>query len=520
MQKTKTQAARSSRRQLILALAIAAFLLLASRGLWSAYSYWGDEMFSVVGSLSPWPSLIPDWVMQGDVHPPLHHIILKAWMGLFGHSEIATRSLSFLWGAAAMLLLAWYTRKRSFRYQLLAVGLLGSSPAFAYYMQETRSYSLVLLLAMAVTICALEARARALQHYPQRQEPAWQYYILCLLLSLTHYFGWIYVFSLTLINLIERLIEPKRWRSLLLILLISIWPAIHILFGSLGGKTGGKFWIESSVPVLSTINHLLMGVFPLVLVSKEPHRLLLLLLTLAFLARFAVPLLTNKGDGARGFPPGSWLPLTETSFLGLGIVLVASILIIVDMKTPMSTARNYIVLLPSVILFLAGIFDSAIAHPQPLSRWVPIALATVLVVAQLHASQNGLREKRWPKVNWKELSEVVKKTKICEEGCYSDRANTYFSYYFQPRDLTPFPVAALSDDTSMESFAREARAKDRSFLLLDRKLRAADGTLRRSLQPSHVCLEPRQLNPGPLLLVPARAAPALEQQGLVPCREG
>jgi uncharacterized membrane protein len=365
-------------------------IVLASRGLLSAYSYWGDEIFSVVGSQHSWQTLIPVWVMQGDVHPPFYHILLKGWMSLFGAGEIATRSLSFLCGAGALILLAWFTARRSFRYQLLAVSLLGTSPAFAYYMQETRSYALVLLLAMALTISALALREASFLSHPRKALSLSAYYALSILLSLTHYFGWILVFCLTLINLLEAWIEPRRWRSLALLVTISIWPVIHILYGSLGDKTGGNFWIESVVPALSTINNMLMGVFPLMLVSKEPHRILLLLATVAFLARYAAPLLRRSTpDGTK-----SWLPFTETTYLIITIALLTTMLIFIDLKTPMSTPRNYIVLLPAVTFLIAGIFDSAIENSLPIDKRLLVAIAGSMMVAQLFASQLDLREKR------------------------------------------------------------------------------------------------------------------------------
>jgi len=512
MHPASTPALSSSRRRLIIAFLIAALLVLASRGLLSAYSYWGDEIFSVVGSQHSWNSLIPVWVLQGDVHPPLYHILLKGWMDLFGAGEIATRSLSFLCGIAALILLAWFTAKRSFRYQLLAILLLGTSPAFAYYMQETRSYALVLLLAMALTICALDQREAALLSQPRNPWGLRGYYILCIALSLTHYFGWIFVFCLTLINLLEAWIEPRRWKSFALLAVISIWPAIHVLYGALGDKTGGNFWIESDVPVLSTINHMLMGVFPLVLVSKEPYRLFLLLVTLAFLVRYAAPLLTRSAAAGRR----SWLPFTETTYLAIAIALVTMTLIFIDLKTPMSTARNYIVLLPAVTFLLAGIFDAAIPRASTIDRRLLIAVAGSLLLTQLYASQIGIGEKAAPRENWKGLAQAVKAAGLCESGCYSDRANTYFSYYFQAKDLIPLPLAIPEAKTSTTKSAPAMANTGRSFVLSAKSLQK-DGAILKSLNPGHVCLQPSQASPGMVVLVPGSRVQELKQQGLLPC---
>jgi uncharacterized membrane protein len=509
----------SSRRRVIITFLIAGLLAFASKGFLSAYSYWGDEIFSVIGSKYSWGSLIPTWVMKGDVHPPLYHILLKGWMDLFGDSEIATRSLSFLCGSVAIIMLALFTAKRSFIYQLMAVLLLGTSPAFAYYMQETRSYALVLLLAMALTICSLDLRTRAFHSQQHDSRCISLYYILSIALSLTHYFGWILVFCFTLINLGEARIETRRWKSIALLVLISIWPAIHVLYGSLGEKTGGNFWIESGTPILSSINNMLLGVFPLVLVSREPLRLLLLAGVIIFLVRYGRPLLTPLADLPTAPRRWTWLPLTETAFLALTITLFVGLLIVIDFSTPMSTPRNYIVLLPSVVFLLAGIFDHAIAHATSREKKFLFVVAAVLLLVQLYASQMGLREKATPRENWKGLAEIVKSTSLCRDGCYSDRANTYFTYYFQPSDLIPLPNIAPGDTATMKDFLAEAIRRDKSFMLLDKTF-LNDTSIHRTLKASHVCLEPRQAVEGPVLVVPSSRSAVLLEKGLLPCRKG
>lgn len=514
MHPARTAPRSTSHRRLLIVALISALIVLASRGLLSAYSYWGDEIFSVVGSQHSWQTLIPVWVMQGDVHPPFYHILLKGWMSLFGAGEIATRSLSFLCGAGALILLAWFTARRSFRYQLLAVSLLGTSPAFAYYMQETRSYALVLLLAMALTISALALREASFLSRPRKALSLSAYYALSILLSLTHYFGWILVFCLTLINLLEAWIEPRRWRSLALLVTISIWPIIHILYGSLGDKTGGNFWIESVVPALSTINNMLMGVFPLMLVSKEPHRILLLLATLAFLARYAAPLLRRSTpDGTK-----SWLPFTETTYLIITIALLTTMLIFIDLKTPMSTPRNYIVLLPAVTFLIAGIFDSAIENSLPIDKRLLVAIAGSLMVAQLFASQLDLRAKASPRENWKGLAQAVKATGLCDGGCFSDRADTYFSYYFQPNDLIPLPPALSTTAQLNTKGLLETTTSGKPFLLSAKSLQK-DGAILKEIHPDHICLQPRQATPSMVVLVPSSRVQALKAKGLLPCEE-
>jgi uncharacterized membrane protein len=105
-------------RRSIILLLLAVLVVSASRGLFRSYSYWGDEIFSVFGSELPWNEMLSQWILQGDIHPPLYHVLLKLWMNLFGSSELATRFFSFLCGTVALITLAVYTRKRSFTFRL------------------------------------------------------------------------------------------------------------------------------------------------------------------------------------------------------------------------------------------------------------------------------------------------------------------------------------------------------------------------------------------------------------------
>ena len=60
-------------------------------------SLWRDEAFSYLMARLPIHQLL--WATAQDANPPLYYLLLKLWMGIFGTSEIALRSLSliFFW---------------------------------------------------------------------------------------------------------------------------------------------------------------------------------------------------------------------------------------------------------------------------------------------------------------------------------------------------------------------------------------------------------------------------------------
>ena len=74
-------------------LFICAGLWLAAYGALVPYSYWWDELYSVVAASSSWDFMFSDFILR-DVHPPLYQITLKLWICLFSNAEIASRYIA------------------------------------------------------------------------------------------------------------------------------------------------------------------------------------------------------------------------------------------------------------------------------------------------------------------------------------------------------------------------------------------------------------------------------------------
>jgi mannosyltransferase len=117
-------------------LALAAFLRLYLLG---AQSLWADEMSSLVTALKPVPRLLHD--ISNEIHPPLYHLTLKAWIQVFGTTEAGIRSLSALCGVI-LVGLTYLIGSRLFdwRVGLLAAALSAIAPFQVYYSQEARMY--------------------------------------------------------------------------------------------------------------------------------------------------------------------------------------------------------------------------------------------------------------------------------------------------------------------------------------------------------------------------------------------
>jgi hypothetical protein len=154
-------AGRPSTRALLVGAAVAALVGLAAmlrlRAL--AAPYWIDEGISVGVSAHPL-SAIPGALRQ-DGSPPLYYLLLHVWMALFGSAPSATHALSAVLAIACVPAAWWAVAPFGAWAGLVAAGLMALDPYVGLYADETRMYSLVLLL--AVLVCGAFLRAFVLR---------------------------------------------------------------------------------------------------------------------------------------------------------------------------------------------------------------------------------------------------------------------------------------------------------------------------------------------------------------------
>lgn len=148
----------------------------------SPSALWLDEALSVGIAHRPVPELLR--ALKHDGSPPLYYLLLHLWIGVFGSSATALRSLSTVFSLAT-LPVVWRTGRRlggpgTARAALL---LLAVSPFAVRYATETRMYALVQLLAAAGLLAVLRALERPTL---ARLLPVT---VLAGLLALTHYWA-------------------------------------------------------------------------------------------------------------------------------------------------------------------------------------------------------------------------------------------------------------------------------------------------------------------------------------------
>jgi mannosyltransferase len=107
-----------------------------------------DESVSSTLATAPWHRFA-NVVTHREANMALYYLLLRGWV-VFGHSEIALRSLSVLLAVGALWVLILLARRLfSQRVALLAGLLLAVNPLFIQFAQDVRGYSLALLLVTA-----------------------------------------------------------------------------------------------------------------------------------------------------------------------------------------------------------------------------------------------------------------------------------------------------------------------------------------------------------------------------------
>jgi mannosyltransferase len=152
---------RPSARAVLVAAGVAALAVLAAILRLRALSapYWIDEGISVGVAGHPL-SAIPG-VLRQDGSPPLYYLLLHVWMALFGSAPSSTHALSAGLAIACVPAAWWAVAPFGAWAGLIAAGLMAFDPYIGLYADETRMYSLLLLL--GVLVCGTFLRAFVLR---------------------------------------------------------------------------------------------------------------------------------------------------------------------------------------------------------------------------------------------------------------------------------------------------------------------------------------------------------------------
>ncbi len=256
-----------------------------------AASVYMDEAFTVAIAKLSVPNLIA--ADTGDTNPPLYYLLLHYWIDLFGTSESAVRLLPALFGTLAIPV-AYLVGRQLFDREAGIWGalLLAVSSFNIYYAQETRMYSLMVLLALVSMYFFLRLVQQA------STAVSVGYVLSTALLLYTHVYGLLIlviqnVYVLTLLLLAEhRPLQLRRWLPLqaIVVALFIPWMVVYITHPSIVGLVS---WLPQ--PTADTI------IDTFYLYSGYAHQsiLLALLLGLSIFSLFTYRRVRDSAVGRR-----------------------------------------------------------------------------------------------------------------------------------------------------------------------------------------------------------------------------
>ena len=194
----------------------------------STESIWLDEGISILLSRQDLAHIIQS--AANDVHPPLYYIVLHYWILIFSDSETCARALSVL--LSALSIVFTYKIARTLFNKptaLLSAGLLSISVFHIREAQESRMYTLLLLL----SLLSFHLAQKALQH---KKNSTLLLFVLCnSALLYTHLFGFFTIAaqSLYLLYLYASknigALEFRKGAGIFVLILASFSPWISIL---------------------------------------------------------------------------------------------------------------------------------------------------------------------------------------------------------------------------------------------------------------------------------------------------
>jgi mannosyltransferase len=197
-------------------------------------SLWLDEAAGVRTALLSPAEIINE--VSVKYHPPLYFLLLHGWIGIGGESEFSVRLLSALIGTFSIFLI--YRVGRLIFNQVsgvLAALLLCLSQFHIFYSQETRMYSLVLLLTLASMYYFLK-----LIRGEDSLSDKVCYILFSVLLLYTHNVAIfiiaaqnLFIFSSVFFPRNRSGIDLKRWLLLQGVLVIFYGPWLIVLFKQL-----------------------------------------------------------------------------------------------------------------------------------------------------------------------------------------------------------------------------------------------------------------------------------------------
>jgi 4-amino-4-deoxy-L-arabinose transferase-like glycosyltransferase len=146
-------------------------------------SFWADEALTAYETHLSFGGMLGT-VAHIETTPPLYFVLIWGWSHIFGHGEVALRSLSTLAGVALVPIAFLTGRELASRWTgILAAAFVAVNPFLIWFSQEARSYMLLAALSGASFLWFVRARQD-----PTRRNLVW-WAVFSSLALMTHFFA-------------------------------------------------------------------------------------------------------------------------------------------------------------------------------------------------------------------------------------------------------------------------------------------------------------------------------------------
>jgi mannosyltransferase len=331
------------------------------------HSLFLDEAASSTLATAPWHRFA-NVVTHREANMALYYLLLRGWV-VFGHSEIALRSLSVILAVGALWMLIMLARSLFGQRAALLAGLLFAvNPLFIQFAQDVRGYSLALLLVTASCFFFV----RGIQRVDAPSPYCWTAYTV--VTALAAYSN----FWAALVPIGQALslgfLPPGRipWRRI-----VTSAAALVVLLVPLGlliqaTDNAGVNWAAGS-----SAGHLFTRIR-----ASVPHTALDLLVLVAVVAVVALLVLARRRPTIGAVFSRHWAVLFTVCWL---VVPVSAVVMLSLVDKPLLVVRYLMVSLPAAVLLVALVIDRVAS----LARQGATALAVVLLVIVIGASAVG-----------------------------------------------------------------------------------------------------------------------------------
>ncbi|HEM61637.1 MAG TPA: hypothetical protein ENO24_05050, partial [Chloroflexi bacterium] len=354
-----------------------------------------------------------------EPNPPLYHLVLSAWMRLFGTGEAAVRLLSVFAGTVYLPATCVLARRLfTWRVALIASMLAAVNPFLVWYSQETRMYALVATLSVAAMYCFLRAM----------DTQRWRWWLAYSLATVASLYTHLYAVFLLPAELLYMLAWSWRrrsipWRGVLAwsLSLLCFSPWLWSAWAVSGATPSWRPSIGVAGMVISCLE-----AFTQRGVAQEGAVLRIALAATGALV--LVGLGASAGAGARGLRT-AW----RRSDLLPGLFLTATLLVpllsvyVLSFRLQIFAVYYLIIIVAPFVLALATGVDW-IASAQ---RWVGLVLLVgVMAVFSYGLLHNWTPESR--KEEWRAAASYVAQHARPGDAvlCHADYTWIPFTYYF------------------------------------------------------------------------------------------